>query len=160
MLHELDSFLELKKEKYVRYADDFSIYTKGKGRAQQIGNQVFLFLKNKLKLTINKEKSGIRRPTQFQVLGHGFESSYEKGARGKFQLVVSDKSMRKLKRELKTITRKTSPMSFDERIQKLKLLQRGWLNYFRMANMISKLQRIDAWVRNRLRYCIWITPMA
>ena len=71
------------------------------------------------------------------------------------QLVVSDKSMRKLKRALKTITHKTSPMSFDERIQKLKLLQRGWLNYFRMANMISKLQRIDAWVRNRLRYCIW-----
>ena len=155
MLHELDCFLESKKEKYVRYADDFSIYAKGKGRAQQIGNQVFLFLKNKLKLTINKEKSGIRRPTQFQVLGHGFESRYEKGSKGKFQLVVSDKSMAKLKRELKTITRKTSPMSFDERIQKLKLLQRGWLNYFRLANMISKLQRIDAWVRNRLRYCIW-----
>ncbi len=155
MLHELDCFLELKKEKYVRYADDFSIYAKGKERAQQIGNQVFLFLKNKLKLTINKEKSGIRRPTQFQVLGHGFESRYEKGSKGKFQLVVSDTSMGKLKRELKTITRKTNPMSFDERIQKLKLLQRGWLNYFRMANMISKLQRIDAWVRNRLRYCIW-----
>ena len=155
MLHELDCFLELKKEKYVRYADDFSIYTKGKRRAQQIGNQVFLFLKNKLKLTINKEKSGIRRPSQFQLLGHGFVSSFEKGAKGKFQLVVSDKSVHKLKRELKVITRKTSPMSFDERIQKLKLLQRGWLNYFRLANITSKLQRIDAWVRNRLRYCIW-----
>ena len=106
-------------------------------------------------MTNNKQKSGIRRPTQFQVLGHGFVSSYEKGAKGKFQLVVSDKSMDKLKRELKTITRKTSPMSFDERIQKLKQLQRGWLNYFRLANMTSKLQRIDAWVRNRLRYCIW-----
>ena len=155
MLHELDCFLELKKEKYVRYADDFSIYTKGKRRAQQIGNQVFLFLKNKLKLTINKEKSGIRRPSQFQLLGHGFVSSFEKGAKGKFQLVVSDKSVHKLKRELKVITRKTSPMSFDQRIQKLKLLQRGWLNYFRLANITSKLQRIDAWVRNRLRYCIW-----
>ena len=130
MLHELGYFLELKKEKYVRYADDFSIYAKGKGRAQQIGNQVFLFLKNKLKLTINKEKSGIRRPTQFQILGHGFVSSYEKGAKGKFQLVVSDKSMDKLKRALKVITRKTSPMCYDERIRKLKLLQRGWLNYF------------------------------
>ena len=155
MLHELDTFLELKKEKYVRYADDFSIYAKGKGRAQQIGNQVFLFLKNTLKLTINREKSGIRRPSQFQVLGHGFVSSYEKGAKGQFQLVVSDKSIAKLKRELKVITRKTSPMSFDERIHKLKALQRGWLNYFRLANMTSKLQRIDAWVRNRLRYCIW-----
>ncbi|MFN8415325.1 MAG: group II intron maturase-specific domain-containing protein [Cytophagaceae bacterium] len=33
--------------------------------------------------------------------------------------------------------------------------KRGWLNYFCLANMASKLQRIDAWVRNRLRYCIW-----
>jgi len=80
-------------------------------------------------------------------------SSYEKGAKDKFQLVVSDKSMDKLKRELKVITSKTSPMCFDERIQKLKLLQRVWLNYFSLANMIRKLQRIDAWVRNRLHYC-------
>jgi hypothetical protein len=82
-------------------------------------------------------------------------SSFEKGAKGKFQLVVCEKSIAKLKRELKMITRKTSPMSFDERIQKLKHLQRGWLNYFCLANITSKLQRIDAWVRNRLRYCIW-----
>ena len=116
---------------------------------------MILFLKNKLKLTINRDKSGIRRPAQFQILGYGFVSSFEKGAKGKYQLVVSEKSMDKLKRELKTITRKTSPMSFNERIHKLKQLQRGWLNYFRLANISSKLQRIDAWVRNRLRYCIW-----
>ena len=155
MLHELDKQMEQQGLKWVRYADDFSIYCKSDHAARKIGNKVFLFLKNKLKLTINREKSGIRRPSQFQILGYGFVSSYEKGAKGQFQLVVSDKSIAKLKRELKVITRKTSPMSFDERIQKLKALQRGWLNYFRLGNMTSKLQRIDAWVRNRLRYCIW-----
>ncbi|WP_407944252.1 group II intron maturase-specific domain-containing protein [Marinifilum fragile] len=46
-------------------------------------------------------------------------------------------------------------MSFDERIQKLKEVQQGWVSNFRMVNIQVKLQEVDGWVRNRLRYCIW-----
>jgi len=59
------------------------------------------------------------------------------------------------KRELKLVTKKTTPSTFDERIKKLKEIQRGWINYFRMASIQSKLKEIDGWLRNRLRYCIW-----
>ena len=155
LLNELDKFLESKGQKFVRYADDFSIYTKGKLRAETIRNQVVKFLKDKLKLPINAEKSGIRRPSSFQILGHGFTSSFEKGAKGKYQIVVLDKSWKKLKANIKEVTRKTAPMSFDERNTKLKLLQRGWVNYFKLGNIGSKLKSIDSWTRNRLRYCIW-----
>ena len=158
MLNELDTYLEAKAQRYVRYADDFSIYTKSKSKAQQVGNQVYLFLKNKLKLSINREKSGICRPVNFQLLGYGFvrmaaPSQYEKGSKGQYQLVVSEKSWKKLKAELKETTRKTTPSSFEERSTKLKQVQRGWLNYFRLANIVGKLQAVDSWVRNRLRYC-------
>jgi len=78
-----------------------------------------------------------------------------KGERGKYQLVVSEKSWEKLKQKLKTITRKTTPMSFDERIEKLNEVQRGWANAFRMASIHGKLKELDGWLRNRLRYCIW-----
>ena len=155
LLHELDQFLASKGQKFVRYADDFSIYTKGKIRARDIGNQVYLFLKNKLKLPINREKSGIRTPSTFQILGHGFTSSFEKGAKGKFQVIVADKSWKKLKASIKEITRKTTPKTFTQRLHELKLVQRGWLNYFRYANIGSKLNKLDGWIRNRLRYCIW-----
>jgi len=60
-----------------------------------------------------------------------------------------------LKEKLKTITRKTTPMTFDERIHKLKETYQGWLNYFRMASILGKLKELDGWLRNRLRYCIW-----
>ncbi len=67
-----------------------------------------------------------------------------------------------LKEKLKTITRKTTPMSFDERIRKLREVSQGWLNYFRMASIQGKLKpacrrgrELDGWLRNRLRYCIW-----
>ena len=81
--------------------------------------------------------------------------TYVKGEKGKYQTVVSEKSWKKLKQKLKTITRKTTPMSFDERIQKLNEVQRGWVNNFRMASIYNKLVDLDGWIRNRLRYCIW-----
>lgn len=155
MLHELDRELERQGLHFVRYADDFSIYTKTKATARKIGNNIFKFLKKKLKLTINREKSGIRRPVHFTCLGFGFVPTYKKGERGKYQLVVSEKSWLSLKQKLKNITRKTTPMSFDERIEKLNEVQRGWINAFRMASIQNKLVELDGWLRNRLRYCIW-----
>jgi group II intron reverse transcriptase/maturase len=155
MLHELDRELERQGLRFVRYADDFSIYTKTKATARKVGNNIYKFLKKKLKLSINREKSGIRRPVQFTILGFGFVPTYVKGERGKYQLVVSEKSWEKLKQKLKTITRKTTPMSFDERIEKLNEVQRGWVNNFRMASIHGKLKELDGWLRNRLRYCIW-----
>ena len=155
MLNELDKELERQGFRYVRYADDFSIYCKSEPAARKIGNSIYLFLKEKLKLPINREKSGIRRPVNFKILGYGFVPTYAKGEKGKYQLVVSEKSWAKLKEKLKTITRKTTPMTFDDRTQKLKEVSQGWLNYFRLASIQGKLKEIDGWLRNRLRYCIW-----
>lgn len=155
MLHELDKELERRGLRYVRYADDFSIYTTSDQAARIEGNDIYLFLKNKLKLPINREKSGIRKPVNFKILGFRFVSTYQKGERGQYQLVASEKSWKRFKQNLKAITRKTAPYSFDERIRKLKEVQRGWVNYFRMASIHGKLKDLDGWVRNRLRYCIW-----
>lgn len=71
------------------------------------------------------------------------------------QLIVSEKAWLRLKRSLKAVTRKTSPLSFDARIGKIREIQCGWLNYFRGASILTKLRDLDGWVRNRLRYCIW-----
>ena len=155
MLNELDKEMEKQELRYVRYADDFSIYTRSNQEARKIGNNIFLFLKNKLKLVISREKSGIHKPVNFTILGFGFVPTYVKGEKGKYQLVVSKKSWKTLKQKLKIITRKTTPSTFDERIAKLKEIQRGWLEYFRIASIYGKLKDLDGWVRNRLRYCIW-----
>ena len=50
LLDELDKELKRKELRFVRYADDFSIYAKTKAEARKIGNQVYLFLKDKLEL--------------------------------------------------------------------------------------------------------------
>jgi len=155
MLNELDKEMEKQGLRYVRYADDFSIYTKSNYAARKVGNDIYLFLKDKLKLPINREKSGIRKPVNFTILGFGFVPTYVKGEKGKYQLVVSEKGWKSLKMKLKTITRKTTPCSFDERISRINEVQRGWLEYYRMASIYGKLKDLDGWLRNRLRYCIW-----
>jgi group II intron reverse transcriptase/maturase len=155
MLHELDKWIDKQGLRYIRYADDFSIYCKSDDEARKIGNATYLFLKNKLKLPINREKSGVRKPVRFKILGFCFTPTFKKGEKGKYQTIVSEKAWGNLKRAIKAITKKTLPKSFDERIRGLKEVQQGWLQYFRMASMWGKLKELDSWVRHRLRLCIW-----
>ncbi len=112
-------------------------------------------IKRRVHLVINEKKSAIRRPLNYKYLGFAFESSFQKGVRDQYQLVVSKSNWVELKYKIKQITPKTIPVSFDERVKRLNLLMRGWLNYFKPANIFGKLRTMDGWVRNRLRYCIW-----
>jgi len=155
MLHELDMEMHRLGLRFVRYADDFSIYCSSKDEARQAKRVVESFLHDKLKLPINHGKSGIRRPSTYQILGYGFVPTYRRGEKGRYQLTVTEKRWASLKEKLREITRKTSPMSFTERIQRILWVQRGWVNYFRHASMQQKLKRVDSWLRKRLRYCIW-----
>ena len=151
----LDKEMKRMAIRYVRYADDFSVYAKSKSEAKQLGNRFFIFLRDKLKLPINKTKSGIRRPVHFKLLGHGFVPVYKKGVKGQYQLVVSDKSWAKLKRNLKSITKKTNPMSLLEPLERLNQVCRDWMNNYRLTKIYAKVKKLDEWLRNRLRYCIW-----
>jgi len=155
MLDVLDKEMKRMDLCYVRYADDFSVYAKSKSEAKQIGNTLFIFLRDKLKLPINKAKSGIRRPVNFELLGHGFVPVYKKGVKGQYRLVVAKKSWSKFKRNLKSITKKIKPMSLFERLERLNQVCRGWMNNYRLTNIYAKVKKLDEWLRNRLRYCIW-----
>lgn len=155
VLNELDQELERRGLRFVRYADDFSIFLGSKRAANRVMRDVSRFVRDKLHLEVSLTKSAIRRPVNYEFLGFGFVSTYKKGEKGKYQLVVSKKSLNRLKSKIKLITRKTIPCSFDERIQRLNRLLYGWLNYFKYASISNKMKYMDAWVRDRLRYCIW-----
>ncbi len=155
LLNELDKELESRGHRYVRYADDFSVYVKSRESAKRVGNSLYKYLRDHLQLPINREKSGIRRPSSFQTLGYGFVPSYKKGDKGIYQLVVNKSKWEDFKSKLKYLTKKTTPASFDERIHRINQLIRGWINYFKLGAIQQKLKKLEEWLRNRLRYCIW-----
>jgi len=155
MLNELDQELESRGLRFVRYADDCSIFVKSKRSAERVLRNTSRYIEDKLRLQVNKEKTGIRRPLTFHMLGYNFVSSYKRGVKGKYQLRVSPERFRRMKQKVKEITRKKRPLSFSDRIAELNSYMKGWIGYFRYANMQGKLQELDVWIRSRLRYCIW-----
>ena len=155
LLNELDWELEKRGHKFVRYADDCSIFLKSRRAAERVLASITRFLENKLLLEVNSEKTNICRPSKFTLLGHGFVPSYKKGDRGKYRLSIAKKSWQRLKQKIKIITRKTTPIPLIERIEKLNQLMRGWVHYFKNATGYQKLKDLDSWIRCRLRYCIW-----
>lgn len=155
VLNELDKEMDSRGLRFVRYADDFSIFLRSRKAANRVKRGISQFIRERLHLEVNQNKSAICRPHNFEYLGYGFVPTYKKGDREKYQLIVSPNSLKELKRKIKVITRKTTPASFEERIQRLNTLMYGWLNYFKYASIYNKLKQLDGWIRDRLRYCIW-----
>lgn len=155
ILNELDKELEKRGLRFVRYADDCSIFLKSKRSARRVKRSITEFIETELHLKVNEKKTNICRPVNYFTLGYGFVPIYKKGEKGKYNLRVSPKSFKRMKQKVKEIIRKTLPLSFKERIAKLNAFTRGWVNYFKYAHISTKLKELDGWVRNRLRYCIW-----
>jgi hypothetical protein len=79
----------------------------------------------------------------------------KKGSKGKYQLVVEKSKWKTFKAKLKMLIKKTIPAEFNERIYRINLLVGGWINYYKQASIQAKLKKLEEWLRNRLRYCIW-----
>ena len=149
MLNELDKELEKRGLRFVRYADDCLILVKSEKAANHVMESVTRFIENKLKLKVNVEKSKVARPNGIKYLGFGF---YKKGTwRPKPHL----KSVQKFESKLKNITSRSNAMSISDKIIKLNQIIRGWINYFKIADMKRFMKRISEHLRHRLRMCIW-----
>lgn len=155
LLNELDKELTRRGHRFVRYADDCSIFLKSKSAAERTQASITRYLEGKLLLEVNEEKTNVCRPVNFTLLGHSFVPTYKKGERGNYRLRIAKKSWNRLKEKIKAITRKTLPKTLGERIDELNSLMVGWVQYFKHATGYQKLKDLDAWVRCRLRYCIW-----
>ena len=150
VLDELDKELESRGHKFVRYADDISIYCASQRAAERVLESVGQWIEKRLKLKVNREKSGIKRPSDGQLLGFGFYHSPQ-GIRPR----ISSKSYARLKDKLKKLTCRSWSTSMAERLGRLADATIGWANYFGVGDGKNRLKSMDEWLRSRLRMCIW-----
>jgi group II intron reverse transcriptase/maturase len=150
MLNELDNELEGRGHKFVRYADDCMIFCRSKRSAHRVKESITRFIEHTLYLRVNREKTTVGNLIGMKFLGYSFYLQ-----KGECRLCVHPKSYQKLKTRLKELTGRSNGMGYARRKHKLHLLLRGWVEYFKLADMQSRLQRIDEWLRRRLRMCIW-----
>ena len=150
VLNELDKELQARGHRFVRYADDCSIYVRSEKSAQRVMGTITEYIENKLKLKVNRDKSKVSQPTDSTLLGFSFYRS-EKG----WEIRIAPKSLNKIKKKMKEETKRNDPANAKEKIKKMEALIRGWVNYFSIAKAKSKMKGLDELVRTRLRIGIW-----
>lgn len=151
MLNELDKELEKRGLRFTRYADDCIIVVKSEKAANRVMESVTKFIEKKLGLKVNLEKSKVARPNQIKYLGFGFYYTKTGIIKPKPHL----KSIQKFKRKLKQLTKRSWSISLDNRIIKLNQVIRGWINYFKIADMKRNLTDITRHLNRRIRCVIW-----
>lgn len=144
VLDELDWELETRGLSFVRYADDCNIFVKSRRSAERVMETVIGFIEGKLKLKVNREKSGVRRCEEVKFLGHTIEMN------GKIR--ISDANIERLKIKIRKTTKRNRGLSFKAIIGEVNRIIQGWAQYFRCCNTwLGVLDRMDGWIRKRLR---------
>lgn len=152
VLNELDKELEARGLRFTRYADDCIILVGSSKAADRVMANVSKFIENKLGLKVNMTKSKISKPNEIRYLGFGF---YYDASYGQWKAKPHQISVNKLKEKLKKLTNRSWSVSWEHRCTKLRQLIRGWINYYRIGQFKTICQRIDGWIRFRIRMYLW-----
>lgn len=150
MLNELDKELGKRGVKFVRYADDVLLFARCKRSAHRIMMHILPFIEDTLKLRVNRDKTAVAYIGHIKFLGYGFYPS-----KAGIKLRVHTKSVAKMKDKIRGITSRSNGISYEALKLKLKQFVTGWVNYFKLADMMKLLENTDMWLRRRLRMFIW-----
>lgn len=149
LLDELDKELEGRGHQFVRYADDCNIYLATRRSAERVMASVTGFLEGKLKLVVNRGKSAVDRPWNRTFLGFGMTRHRNP------RLTVGAKAVERMKRRIRVSCRRGRGKSIAATIEELQPKLRGWMNYFRHADVKGIFEELDGWIRRKLRCIMW-----
>lgn len=136
---------KLKEQWYVRYADDFKIFTKDYESAVKIKIAVIEWLKLRLKLEVSEEKTKItnlkKQSTDF--LGFNIKVSPNKSENpntDKMQLSIriSKKSLNRINQEFRRLLKKLPQKPIKLHAQEFNSYVRGVQNYYKIAGLTGK----------------------
>ena len=149
LLDDLDKELEKRGHAFCRYADDCNIYVQSKRAGQRVLESTTRFLAGKLKLKVNAEKSAVARPWERKFLGYSM--TFHKQPRLKVAPAVVDR----IKSKLREIFRAARGHNVSSVIEALTPVLRGWVNYFRLAEVRGIFEELDGWIRRKFRCILW-----
>jgi group II intron reverse transcriptase/maturase len=150
MLNELDKELERRGHRFVRYADDCMIFCKSRKSAGRTLENIIPYIEGKLFLKVNRKKTEVAHISKVKYLGYSFYRT-----KGKCRFRVHPKSIGKVKDKIRALTDRNNGMSNAKREEKYQQFVRGWINYFKLADMKKLLREVDEWARRRIRAVYW-----
>ena len=149
LLNELDKELERRGHRFVRYADDANIYVRSRRAGERVLARVERFLSQRLKLTLNQEKSRVTRPWACDYLGYGMSLHKQP------KLKVATMSLNRLRERLRQLLRGARGHKMANVIDRINPVLRGWAGYFKLSQSKRPLEELDGWMRRKLRCVTW-----
>ena len=126
-----------------------NVYVRSRKAGERVKQGITAFLKRRLKLTVNEEKSAVDRPQRRQFLG--FSMLFGTPVRVR----LAPPSAHRLKMKVRALTSRRRSQSMEARLSRLSSYLRGWVHYFVLADTPTPFSRLDEWIRRRLRTCLW-----
>lgn len=149
-LTEFDRMLESRGHKFVRYADDCNIYVKSIRAAERVMESCTKFLEGKLRLKVNREKSQTGSPLKLKFLGFSLYKTEKKSG-----IRAHEKSLKKFKDTIRKLTSRKQGNSIKVILANVKRYTTGWLGYYYIADMKTRIQAFNEWIRRRIRQILW-----
>lgn len=142
-LNYFDQKMKSKGIRIVRYADDILIFAKDKQTAGNYRAVATKILEEELLLKVNEKKTKITSVYEgVEFLGFVI---YEE------RVEVQEKRLKKFKEKIRKITIRNAGRSLKSVIEELNPVLRGWINYYRAADMKYVVNSLMSWIRRRLR---------
>jgi RNA-directed DNA polymerase len=149
VLHALDCELESRGHRFVRYADDCNVYVRSARAGHRVMASITGFITTRLRLKVNVAKSAVAAGRDRTFLGFSFTH----GQRPKRRL--AEKTLVRFRARVRTLTRRVRGVSLRQMVKELAAYVRGWRAYFGFCETPTILQRLDKWIRRRLRAVMW-----
>jgi RNA-directed DNA polymerase len=149
LLDELDKELERRGHRFARYADDCNIYVRSRRSGERVLTSVERFLRDRLRLKVNRDKSAVDRPWNRKFLGYTFTTHYQP------KLKVAVQSVMRFKSRLRELFRIGRGRSLARLIEELRPKMVGWVSYFRKSEVRIAFEELDQWIRRKLRAILW-----
>jgi RNA-directed DNA polymerase len=149
LLDDLDKELEWRGHRFVRYADDCNVYVKSRPAGARVLASLERFLGRRLRLRINRAKSAVARPWNRRFLGYSVTTHRQP------RLRVAPQSVARLKAKLRPILRAGRGRSVGRVCRELSRVVRGWVAYYRLAEVKAPFELLEQWIRRKLRCILW-----
>jgi len=149
LLDDLDKELERRGHRFVRYADDCNVYVRSKAAGERVLASLERFLWKRLRLRINPAKSAVDRPWRRKFLGYSVTVHWQP------RLKVARESVQRLKAKLCEVFRRGRGRRLRTVVGELAPTLRGWIAYYRLADVKGIFEKLDQWIRRKLRRIVW-----
>lgn len=152
VLDELDWELARRGLRFVRYADDFSVFIRSERAGRRVMDSIRKFIERRLRLVVNEEKSSVSRPNDLTFLGF----QLGKSPTGEVTVTPSQRTEARLDTRVRELTPRTWGQSVAACIENVNSYLRGWFGYFRLCTEegLISFGTFDAHIRRRIRAVI------